>query len=54
MRKVIRAKARRGPAPDMSADSSKAGSVAPSAADIIRKVSGAKPTPSMSVMPQSE
>ena len=54
MRKVTRENVRNGPAPDMSEDSSNEGSVAPSAADIIRNVNGAKPTPSIRIMPHIE
>ena len=54
MRRVTLPKARTGLAPDIIAASSKEASVERSTEDISRKVSGTKPMPSISIMPQSE
>ena len=54
MRRVTLPKALRGLAPDIMAASSKEASVERRTDDISRKVSGTKPMPSISIMPQSE
>ena len=53
-RSVIERKVFSGPAPAISAASSNEASVERSTADISRKVSGAKPTPSTRIMPHIE
>ena len=54
MRSVTRQNARIGLAPAMMAASSNEASIERNTADISRKVSGTKPTPSISAMPHIE